>query len=218
MFEFDNPIAIKVCGVTNSADALFCAERGVEMIGLNFASDSPRRIRPSVAGEIIASVRRTFPRQKFIGIFVNQELFSVRKLITELALDGVQLHGDESAQFARKLDDSFVIKALRVGNGDSSVRAGDYACDAILLDSWSANARGGTGETFPWEIAAALRPEVKRLILAGGLTSENVVAAIAAVRPFAVDTCSGVELAPGRKDHEKVARFVAAVRGAGEAK
>lgn len=218
MFKFDHPVAIKICGVTNSADALFCAESGVEMIGLNFASESPRQVAPSVAGKVIATARRSFPGQKFIGIFVNQDLLSVRRLVSELGLDGVQLHGDESAEFARQLDDSFVIKALRVGNGQAKVEAGDYACDAILLDSWSADVGGGTGAIFPWEIAVVLRPNVKRLILAGGLTSENVVSAIEAVRPFAVDTCSGVESAPGRKDHEKITRFVAAVRGVSEDK
>ncbi len=213
MFESENGVAIKICGVTGVDDALCCAESGVEMIGLNFASESPRRLAPRMAGEIIASVRKQFSKPKFIGVFVNQDLITVRRLMAELPLDGAQLHGEESAQYLRQLDGSFVIKALRVAQNHAVVPA-SYDCDAILLDSLSANARGGTGETFPWSVAAELRPKVKRLILAGGLTSENVGAAIETVRPFAVDTCSGVEKGPGRKDHEKIARFVAAVRKA----
>ncbi|CAN5436896.1 phosphoribosylanthranilate isomerase [soil metagenome] len=216
MFEIGSSVAIKICGVTGVDDALFCAESGVEMIGLNFASESPRQVTPSAAGEIIARVREQFSKPRFIGVFVNLDLIAVRRLIADLPLDGAQLHGDESAEYARQLDETFVIKALRVGQAQSSVPAGDYDCDAILLDSLSANARGGTGETFPWSVATDLRPRVKRLILAGGLTSENVGGAIEAVRPFAVDTCSGVETAPGRKEHEKIARFVAAVRKANE--
>ena len=105
----------------------------------------------------------------------------------------------------------FVIKALRIATELPDVSAFARHCDAILLDTWSAQAPGGTGETFPWSIAAGLRPQVSRLILAGGLTSANVAEAIRRVRPFAVDVCSGVETAPGDKDETKVRAFIRAV-------
>lgn len=214
MLEFGNKVAVKVCGVTNSDDALACAAAGVEMLGLNFSTESSRCISPATATEIIAAVRPQSPRIKFVGVFVNQDLDLVRAIAKDLALDAIQLHGAESPEYVRDLRALFVIKALRVGPGYSASPASDYRCDAILLDNWSPNAPGGTGETFPWPVAAALRPSVKRLMLAGGLTCENVAAAVRLVRPFAVDVCSGVEAAPGRKNHAMLGRFVEAVRAA----
>ena len=116
-----------------------------------------------------------------------------------------------------KLDAPFVIKALRIGR-HSAFAASDYKCDAILLDTWSAKPPGGTGEVFPWSVAAALQLHVNRLILAGGVTGGNVADAIRMARPFAVDVCSGVEERLGRKDHLKVRRFIAAVRALEEEK
>lgn len=212
MFEFENRMAIKVCGVTSTFDALVCAEMGVEMIGLNFSPQSPRCISPATAAEIIAAVRPQFRAINFVGVFVNQEIELVQKITRILALDAVQLHGEEAPEYVHKLGASFVIKALRVGSGFAVSAASDYQCAAILLDSWSATSPGGTGETLPWPVAAALRPHVRRLMLAGGLTGENVGEAIQIVQPFAVDVCSGVEDWPGRKDRAKLRRFVEAVR------
>lgn len=214
MLDFGNQVAVKVCGITNPEDALTCAAAGVEMVGLNFSPQSSRCLSPTSGTEIIAAVRRRFPPIKFIGVFVDQELEHVQKIGTELALDAVQLHGEESTDYARNLGGTFVIKALRVRSGFSAATAAAYPCDAILLDSWSADAPGGTGQTFPWSVAGTLRPLVRRLILAGGLTSENVADAIRTVQPFAVDVCSGVEDAPGRKNHDKLRSFVATVRAA----
>jgi phosphoribosylanthranilate isomerase len=208
---------IKICGITNSEDALACAAAGVDMIGLNFSPMSSRCISPASAAEILAAVRPRFAQTKVVGVFVDQELEFVQKVTTDLALDAIQLHGEETPQYLRKLDAPFVIKALRIGRHSASAPA-DYKCDAILLDTWSAKSPGGTGEIFPWSVAAALRPHVNRLILAGGLTSGNVADAIRTVRPFAVDVCSDVEDGPGRKDHLKVRRFVAAVRAVEEEK
>ena len=237
---------MKVCGITNVDDALACAAAGVEMIGLNFSPASPRCVAASTAGEIIAATRPQFPQVKFVGVFVDQDVAFVRQLARDLALDAIQLHGNETVadvlvaasgasvvagvadpgegRRGQALDQpgspppattrTFVIKALRVAAQLPTFA--DYAkeCDAILLDTWNARTPGGTGETFPWSIAAELRPQVAQLILAGGLTSENVAEAIRMVRPFAVDVCSGVESAPGRKDEAKVRAFVGAVRAA----
>ena len=172
---------------------------------------------PASAAEILAAVRRHFAQTKVVGVFLDQELDFVQKVTTDLALDAIQLHGEETPQYLSKLDASFVIKALRIGRYSAFAPA-DYKCDAILLDTWSAQSPGGTGETFPWSLAAALEPQVRRLILAGGLTSANVADAIRTVRPFALDVCSSVEAAPGRKDPLKVRRFVGAVRAVEEEK
>ena len=212
MLTFKHQIGIKVCGLTNESDALACAAAGVDLLGLNFSPLSPRCISPEAAQVIVAAVRSRFTECKLVGVFVNQEPAWVRATAAALALDAVQLHGDETPEDLREIGHAFTIKALRVGPGFSEDAASDYPSEAILLDTWHAHARGGTGETFPWAVAAALRPRVDRLILAGGLTPENVAEAIRAVRPFAVDVCSGVEIAPGRKDPLKIARFVAEVR------
>ena len=212
-----NAMQIKICGITNSQDALACAAAGVDMIGLNFSPQSLRCISPAIATEIVAAVRSRFEQTKVVGVFVDQEFEFVQKVATDFALDAIQLHGEETPQYLSKLDAPFVIKALRIGRY-SAFAAADYKCDAILLDTWSAKSPGGTGEVFPWSVAAALQPHVNRLILAGGLTSGNVADAIRMVRPFAVDVCSGVEDGPGRKDHLKVRRFIAAVRALEEEK
>lgn len=199
---------VKVCGITTVADARLCGDLGVDMIGLNFCPGSKRCISPEVARAIIENMRPEYPALKFIGVFANQSVAIAR----ELALDGVQLHGDESPEFVRTVNAPFVIKALRVNEDYSAANAEHYQCDAILLDSYSAILRGGSGESFDWWIAIQTKDKLKRLLLAGGLTSDNVANAIATVAPFAVDVCSGVEDAPGRKDPEKLRRFMAEAR------
>ena len=214
MSEPNHEVAVKVCGVTNSDDALMCAEVGADMIGINFSPVSPRCVTSVEAGHIIFAVRARFPAIKFVGVFVNQERAFIQALVSELSLDGVQLHGAELPEDVRTITAPFVIKALSVGPDFIPDRASEYECDAILLDAWSKDAWGGTGHTFPWSKAAAVRPLVQKLILAGGLTPENVGDALRIVRPFAVDVCSGIEDAPGRKNHGKVRHFMAAVRAA----
>ncbi|MEP7014088.1 MAG: phosphoribosylanthranilate isomerase [Verrucomicrobiota bacterium] len=212
MIEIGDGVVVKVCGITNTNDALCCAAADVDMLGLNFSPQSSRCISTTTGAEIIAPVRRQFPRTKFVGVFVNQEFESVNRMTTNLALDAVQLHGEESSAYVRNLNAPFVIKALRVGPDYSTSAAGEYQCDAVLLDSWSLQSPGGTGKTFAWSVAIATRPRVHRLILAGGLTPENVADAIRQVRPWAVDVCSGVEDSPGRKNDAKVRRFLKSVR------
>lgn len=212
MFDFAYEVAVKVCGVTSVDDALACAAAGADMIGLNFSSRSARCITAAAAAPIVTAVRAQFPAVKLIGVFVDQADAEVRKISSDLGLDAVQLHGAESPDEVRALALPCVIKALRVADDSSTATALAYECDAILLDTWSKDAPGGTGETFPWSIAAALRPQLPRLILAGGLTSDNVAEAIRTVRPWAVDVCSGVESAPGQKDEARVRAFLAAVK------
>ncbi|MBA3962891.1 MAG: phosphoribosylanthranilate isomerase [Chthoniobacterales bacterium] len=214
MFDFGRRVAVKICGVTSVPDALVCATAGADLIGLNFSTTSPRCLAPVRAAEIVATTRPLFPRVSFVGVFVDQPSDFVQNLAHELSLAAVQLHGAESPAEVARLSPIFTIKALRVRSSSPTIPATDYRCDAILLDTWSAQVPGGTGEIFPWSLAAELLPQVPRLILAGGLTSANVAAALAVVRPFAVDVCSGVEKAPGRKDAAKVREFIAAVQAA----
>ncbi|MBV9009472.1 MAG: phosphoribosylanthranilate isomerase [Verrucomicrobia bacterium] len=208
-------IAVKVCGITTVGDAIMCAEAGVQMIGLNFARESRRFIRAEAAGEIVRAVRQRFPETKCAGVFVNESRERVIALARKLKLDAVQLHGDEPPEYARALSGCFVIKAFRVGHEYDESAAAQYPASAILLDTWSGTLRGGTGETFDWSVAASLARRINRVVLAGGLTAENVTAAIRIVNPSGVDVCSGVEDAPGRKSAAKLRRFLEGVREGG---
>lgn len=212
MLEFGNKVAVKICGITSIADALTCAAGGADMLGLNFSPRSLRWITPATGAQIASAVRAQFPRIKLVGVFLDQESVFVKRVAANLTLDAVQLHGNETPRYVGELDLPCVIKAVRVNAATSVPDVSAYQCHAILLDSWSAEAPGGTGRTFPWSLAAELRPQVGRLILAGGLTRENVDEAIRAVRPFAVDVCSGVESTPGQKDEAKVRAFVESVK------
>ncbi len=205
-------VQVKICGVTNLEDALAAAEAGARMLGFNFYPKSPRYITPGEARRIVESLP---PGVKGYGVFVNEEGPAVVKAVArEAGLSAVQLHGDESPEFCDALGGLFTIKALRVGPGYEITSARAYSTDAVLLDAYSGEAYGGTGKTFDWAVARATREAVGRLFLAGGLTPDTVAAAVEAVRPYAVDVCSGVESSPGRKDHALVRRFVEAARAA----
>lgn len=206
-------VKVKVCGITNQADALAAIEAGADALGFNFYARSPRYIAPEEAREIISELPPTVVL--CVGVFVNEERAATVARMAELSgVAAVQLHGDESPEYCTELSERRIIKALRVGKDFAPEQATAYRAESILLDAFSANARGGTGETFDWELARRTREVVAQLYLAGGLTVENVADAIAAVRPYAVDVCSGVELAPGRKDALRVRAFVSAVRAA----
>lgn len=206
-------VKVKVCGITNLADALSAIEAGADALGFNFYTRSPRYIAPEEAREIISELPPV--GVLCVGVFVNEEnAATVVRMASASGVAAVQLHGDESPEYCAELSEHRVIKALRVGKDFAPERATSYRAESILLDAYSARARGGTGETFDWELARRTREVVAQLYLAGGLTVENVAGAIAAVRPYAVDVCSGVELAPGRKDASRVRQFVSAVRAA----
>lgn len=203
---------IKICGITNLADARAALAAGASALGFNFHPSSPRFVTPEAAREIIAQLPAGVLA---VGVFVNEPepAALVRKAATA-GVAAVQLHGDESSDFCAAITALPVIKALRVSTDFKPEHAERYRTHAILLDAYSPRAHGGTGRVFDWRIAQRTRELVARLYLAGGLTPENVCAAIEAVRPFAVDVCSGVESAPGRKDAVKLRRFSAAVRAA----
>jgi phosphoribosylanthranilate isomerase len=203
-------VRVKVCGITNTADALAAVGAGADALGFNFYTRSPRYIVPEDARRIIAELP---PTVLCVGVFVNEDsAATVARVAGESGVSAVQLHGDESPEYCASLGGHEVIKALRVGKDYAPEEAARYPARSILLDAYNAQARGGTGETFDWTLARRTRELVAQLYLAGGLSPENVAGAITAVAPYAVDVCSGVELAPGRKDAVRVRAFIAAVR------
>ncbi|MDT4897937.1 MAG: phosphoribosylanthranilate isomerase [Acidobacteriota bacterium] len=203
---------VKVCGITNLEDALAAVEAGADALGFNFYRQSPRYIAPEVARRITRQLPSTVMS---VGVFVNEsEPDEVARIMDSAGLTAVQLHGDESPEYCYQLRDRFTIKAVRARGDFEPQIVRDYETDAILLDAYTADARGGTGRVVDWEVARRVRELVPQLFLAGGLSPENVAEAIAAVEPYAVDACSSLESAPGRKDTKRVGAFVAAARRA----
>jgi phosphoribosylanthranilate isomerase len=201
-------VRVKVCGITNLEDALASVDAGAHALGFNFYRRSPRYVEPARAREI---VERLPPD---VGVFVNEDCEAVARIVEESGVGAAQLHGDESPAYCVALKGLRLIKALRVGDGFAPEQATEYGAESILLDSFSATARGGTGHTFDWTLARRTRELVPKLFLAGGLTPENVAEAISSVEPYAVDVCSGVESRPGVKNPDRVREFFAAVRRA----
>lgn len=194
---------VKICGITNLEDALFAAEVGADALGFVFYARSPRCIGPDRAREIIL---RLPPFVTKVGVFVNEELDRVREIMAHCHLDYAQLHGDEPPEQVAALAPR-AIRAVRVRSAADVERLSAYQAAAYLLDAYHPTKPGGTGETWDWELAAAAK-RYGPVILAGGLTPDNVAAAIKRVHPYAVEVSSGVEAAPGIKDHQKVRCFI----------
>ncbi len=202
---------IKFCGLTTLEDAQLAASAGAWAIGLIFWEGSPRRCSLEEAAAIAAALRR---RVEIVGVFVNPALDEVAAISDAVGLTVLQMHGDEGPVFcaeAARRTGCKVIKAVRVRSGADIQALASFHTDYHLVDSYAPGARGGTGETFAWEIARAHRGRLP-LILSGGLNSSNVAEAISIVHPFAVDVASGVERAPGVKDPAKLQAFADAVR------
>ncbi|HEX8144282.1 MAG TPA: phosphoribosylanthranilate isomerase [Pyrinomonadaceae bacterium] len=203
-------VQIKVCGITNLEDALLSVEAGADALGFNFYRRSPRFITPELAHSIIARLPESVLS---VGVFVNEESpETVLRIADAACLGALQLHGDETPEFCRALGGRFRIKALRASEDFTPESAAGYEVDAILLDAFDRNERGGTGRTFDWRLARRTRELVPKLFLAGGLSPDNIEEAIAAVEPYGVDACSGLECAPGRKDSARVREFIARAR------
>jgi phosphoribosylanthranilate isomerase len=213
-------VRIKICGITSLADARAAIAAGADMLGFNFYRPSPRFITPQAARTIIESLRaeiKALPRTvTMVGVFVNEPAESIVRIAADVGVAAIQLHGDESAEFCRELKallpDRFLIKVLRARGDAATEHATEFKVDAIMLDAFDAELRGGTGRTVDWSQARHTRDAVPRLFLAGGLSPENVRAAIDAVQPYAVDACSALESAPGHKDADRLDAFVRAVR------
>jgi len=202
-------IRVKICGITNLEDALQAVETGADALGFVFCHDSPRHIFPEQAADII---RHLPPFVQTVGLFVNEAPETVNETADLCGLDVVQLHGDESPEYCEEIRRR-IIKAFRVKSITCLEPMQRYRVNGFLLDAWSPTAHGGTGRTFNWEIAACAAL-ASRIILAGGLTPENVADAIQQVRPYGVDVSSGVESSPGKKDISKLHNFILAVRQA----
>ena len=200
-------VKVKICGITNLEDALMAVEAGADALGFVFFQGSPRYISSEQAAAIIC---RLPPFVQTVGLFVNEELTTANVIADQCGLDLIQLHGEESPEYCAGVRRR-IIKAFRVKDASSLDHMPHYPVAACLLDAWSPAAHGGTGTTFNWEIAA-MAAASRAIILAGGLTPDNVAGAIAVVKPYAVDVSSGVESAPGKKDAALVSRFIRATR------
>lgn len=203
---------IKICGITNLEDARLSVAAGADALGFNFYRPSPRYIEPQVAREIIEQL---YDNVLTVGVFVNEESPAlVQQIAREAGVAALQLHGDESPDYCRELANRYVIKVLAAGNEFKPEDALSYDVEAIMLDAFDSKLRGGTGRTIDWSRARQTRNLVPRIILAGGLTPENVGEAISTVDPYGVDACSALESTPGKKIPQRVTAFVNAVRAA----
>ena len=206
-------VKVKICGITNLEDAQAAADLGADMLGFNFYEGSKRYVEPYTAAEIFNGLDG---RIEPVGVFVNADIAAIRRTVEAAGLAAVQLHGDETPEFVREVAETCdvpVVKALRVSPSFRMDVIPEFSADSILLDVFSPAAFGGTGERFDWNVAVAAKEHTERLFLAGGLTSENVGAAVELVRPYAVDVASGVEFAPGKKDAKKMEAFIRNAKG-----
>ena len=200
---------VKVCGITNVADARVAAEAGADAVGLLFA-ESPRRIDAATARGISIALPENVLK---VGVFVNEEPGKVLRVAREVGLDLAQLHGDETPEVVAEIRAGglAVMKAVRVRNAADVADVERYGADLYLLDAYSERARGGTGETFDWEVAKSLGGRAN-IVVSGGLGPENVREAVGLFEPYGVDASSSLEDAPGRKNEERVRRFILAAK------
>jgi len=204
-------VHVKICGITSLEDAQAAVDAGVDALGFVFYPPSPRYVTPEQAAQII---QRLPPFVTTVGLFVDVALDTVNETAARCGLDRIQLHGRETPEFCRQVTRP-VIKAFRIKNAESLVHLPGYRVSAYLLDAYvKGGLPGGTGASFAWKLAAQARP-YGPVILAGGLTPENVEAAIVQTRPYGVDVSTGVEHAPGIKDHQRVREFIARAKAAG---
>lgn len=204
-------VKVKVCGITNAEDAWAAVEAGADALGFIFHEQSPRYVVPAVASRIIAELP---PLIVTVGVFVNEGMATVRSIMDTCGLAMAQLHGDENASYCHELSRPS-MKALRLKDRGSLLALAEYqgrgGVRGFVLDTFSELAYGGTGQVTDWALAADVAKSA-RVLLAGGLTPDNVTEAIRAVRPYGVDVSSGVEAAPGKKDPAKIRAFLEAVR------
>ena len=202
-------VKAKVCGITTPEDALTAANSGADAVGLVFA-ESPRKLSVEQAREVATTLPAGVLK---VGVFVDEEPEEVLRIVREVGLDYAQLHGDESPETVTFLrgEGVKVIKALRVRGAGSLAAMDGYEADLFLLDAWSEKARGGTGERFDWEVAKSYGGR-GNIVVSGGLTPDNVREAIRFFEPYGVDASSSLEDAPGKKNGERVRRFVSAAK------
>ncbi|MBL8133687.1 MAG: phosphoribosylanthranilate isomerase [Anaerolineae bacterium] len=214
---------VKICGITTLDDARVCAEVGADLIGLNFYKKSPRVIANDAARDLCTTLRAEFGARcpLFVGVFVNEIVSHISMTMDDVGLDFAQLSGDESVEMLRELR-GIAFKAIRPRSQAEALDDARYFLSgtsaseripSLLLDAYNPALYGGTGETAAEDVALAVKAQTSRLMLAGGLTPENIIARAAVIQPWGVDVASGVEGdTPGRKDAAKVRAFVAAVK------
>ena len=200
----------KVCGITNPGDARVAADAGADAIGLIFA-ESPRNVNVEEARAVSIALPEDVLK---VGVFVDAGPEEVLKTAREDGLDLAQLHGDETPETVATIRDAGlpVMKAVRVRNAEALGALEKYEADLLLLDAWSARARGGTGETFDWALAKSVKGR-DNIVVSGGLAPDNVREAIEFFEPYGVDASSSLEERPGKKSGELVRRFVRAAKG-----
>ena len=201
-------VRVKICGITSVEDALTAIAAGADALGFVFHEPSPRHVFPEQAAAIIRALP---PFVQAVGLFVNADIDGVNDVADLCRLDLVQLHGDEAPEYCDRVERR-VVKAFRVQDISSLEPMKRYRVAGYLLDAYSPTVYGGTGLTFNWEVARVAR-QYGTVILAGGLTPENVGQAVQAAVPYAVDVSSGVEAEPGKKDPDKVRQFIRAAKG-----
>ena len=204
---------VKICGVTNAQDALWAANLGADFIGLNFYSQSPRKVSVKHAMEIVDKVP---PFVTVVGVFVDEPIESLTKIVKNVPLKMVQLHGSETPEYCQQVK-ALGVKVTKVLRLQKPLEAADTdpyegAVDYFMFDTYAPESAGGTGETFNWEWLQAAAQLTKPWFLAGGLKPDNVLEAIKKVHPPLVDVCSGVEKSPTRKDYEAMKSFIQAAK------
>lgn len=205
---------VKVCGITCIEDALAAVDQGVDGLGFIFFEKSPRNVDPVVARKIIEKLP---PFVDIVGVFVNRSKEEIEELVNYCRLNHLQLHGDESTEFCEQVKSDLstcrVMKAFRIGDSIDQILFDEYSpyVHGFLLDTYQKGVEGGTGHVFSWDMLKEVQLP-KPLILAGGLNPENVVDAVAQVHPHALDINSGVELAPGKKDHKAIELLMSRLR------
>jgi phosphoribosylanthranilate isomerase len=204
------PVKVKICGITNVADGRAAADAGADALGFVFCEKSPRHVSIPSAAEITIAMPAFIVK---VGVFVNAPEDLVFRAIAECSLSLLQFHGEEPPEYCAGFG-VMSMKAFRIRDAESLLSLPAYQTDAWLLDAWSPDKAGGTGEKFNWDLAIKARKLGRPIFLAGGLTPENVAEAVRRVGPYAVDVSSGVEAEPGRKDHAKVKAFIAAAKAA----
>ncbi len=216
-------MTVKICGITNLEDALVATEAGADLLGFIFYPPSKRSIDPDSAETLIRSLRQRPDCPKLVGVFVNDSAETIATLMDRLTLDLAQLSGEEVPALVGDEKSPIYKRCYKALRPTSYVEAEAEAewyraprgvFPSLMIDSYHPTLRGGTGHTGDWAIGAQLAEKVSGLMLAGGLTAENVATAIAEVKPYGVDVASGVEAAPGKKDHAAVRAFVANAKAA----
>lgn len=215
---------VKICGLTNLDDALHAAASGADYLGFILYPPSPRAVSPATVKQITTTLSTMYHASRFVGVFVNESAPTIAQLLNECGLDLAQLHGDEVPWMVGSPDSPLYgrcYKALRPTSLAEAEAEAEWFTPpdwqdnrpALLIDAYHPTLRGGTGAIADWTLTARLAETIPGLLLAGGLTPDNVADAVRQVRPFGVDVASGVEARPGVKDRQKVEKFIAAAKG-----